>query len=159
MPVTDQCRSSQVAALSPVQWAAQPPEPTNVLRVSTNGRRLPADTKQAVASLSHSCVGRIKRARQKQASSSGDCWCSESRQPSRRETVPDKHDGVNGCCGAMLPAETGTAVKAGVSAAVDGVQGTIVFAVHFRQRASHCEITVLHEWCCMRTGTTADTHI
>ena len=45
MPVMDQCRSSQVAALSPVQWAAQPPEPTNVLRVSTNGLRLPAHTK------------------------------------------------------------------------------------------------------------------
>ena len=68
IPVTDQCRSSQVAALSPVQWAAQPPEPTNVLRVSTNGLRLPAATSQAVASLSHSYAGGSKQARRGTAS-------------------------------------------------------------------------------------------
>uniref|UniRef100_A0A5K1BDC8 Uncharacterized protein n=1 Tax=Nymphaea colorata TaxID=210225 RepID=A0A5K1BDC8_9MAGN len=37
MPDMEKARSSQVAELSPVQWAVCTPEPTNVDRDKTNG--------------------------------------------------------------------------------------------------------------------------
>ena len=55
-PVTDQSRSSQVAALSPVQWAAHPLDPTKVLLVRTKGRRLPAQLAQLRCAHIDACI-------------------------------------------------------------------------------------------------------